>query len=139
MFRTLNNKHPLILVIDDNSFQRKLFRLLSDQLGFDVEVCENCMQALDAVAQRRFDLIFVDIRMPCQDGFECTALLRKHDQRVGRHTPIIAVTADAAPADREKCIKRGMDDYLCKPFTLQELADKLSYWTQMSTASADPS
>jgi CheY-like chemotaxis protein len=66
--------------------------------------------------------------LPHIDGLECTKKIRKIEEERGVHTPIIAITADAMPGTREKCIEAGMDDYLAKPFSLNELTDKISSW-----------
>ncbi|MGS4870011.1 response regulator, partial [Acinetobacter baumannii] len=76
------------------------------------------LQALERLRERRFDLVFMDMMMPVLDGLEATRRFRAAE--MGPRTPIVAMTANALPADRQRCLEAGMDDYLAKPIVISE-------------------
>lgn len=102
-----------VLIVDDNEINRKLAKILVDQLGGNTDLAENGMQAVSACAQKHYDLILMDVNMPVMDGLAATARIREAERN--RRTPIIALTANALSGDRERFLLAGMDDYLCKP------------------------
>ena len=124
---------PLVLVVDDNAGQQKLFLLISDALGMVAHIVGNCDEAVAASTYFCFDVILMDIQLGGENGLSCTQRIREIDKLKGRHTPIIAVTALAMSGDKEKCLAAGMDDYLSKPFTMGELKEKLAFWLQEKT------
>ena len=93
-----------------------------------MHVAHDGRQALDAWQRERFDLVLMDVQMPEMDGFAAVAAIRAEEQATGRHTPIVALTAEAFVEDRERCLAAGMDAYVSKPFTatrLLEVIDRL--------------
>jgi two-component system, sensor histidine kinase and response regulator len=90
-----------------------------------VTVVQNGREALAASKKDSFDLVLMDVQMPEMDGFEATAAIRLHEKIPGQHMPIIAMTAHALAGDRERCIQRGMDDYIAKPISPKQLEDVL--------------
>jgi CheY-like chemotaxis protein len=97
--------------------------------GVDVDVANNGLEALDKLRTTRYHMVLMDCAMPEMDGFEATHRMRQSDDAITPSTvPIVAVTANAMAGDRERCINAGMDDYLAKPISRAELADKLKYW-----------
>jgi CheY-like chemotaxis protein len=82
--------------------------------------------ALEALAHGEFDVILLDVQMPEMGGFEATSIIREQEKESTRHIPIIAMTAHAMKGDREKCIAAGMDDYISKPISSQDLAKVLA-------------
>ncbi len=105
-----------ILAVDDHPVNQLFVRKILKRLGFfDVDLAENGLQALNAIAEKDYDLVLMDCQMPELDGYEATRTLRKREAETGRHTPVIALTANAMVGDREKCLRAGMDDYLAKP------------------------
>jgi CheY-like chemotaxis protein len=99
------------------------------RIGCLVMVARNGRDAVDLAAKRDYDLILMDCHLPELDGFEATGLIRKHEG-ARRRVPIIALTANAMIGDRERCLGAGMDDYLSKPVSLEELTACIRRWTR---------
>jgi PAS domain S-box-containing protein len=121
-----------ILVAEDNPMNQEMCRFMLEGLGCRVEVVHNGSLAVSAVLSQRFDLVFMDCQMPEMDGYEATIRIRQEEttgKARDRRLPIIAMTAHAMQGDRELCLASGMDDYLAKPFSMNELADMLYRWT----------
>lgn len=117
-----------LLIIEDNKDQQVLFRIIAEKLRMSASIVPSCTDGLAAANTNAFDVILMDCKMPDMTGLECTKRIREIDEQHDRHTPIIAVTARAMPGDREKCLEAGMDDYLSKPFTIEELNQKINQW-----------
>jgi CheY-like chemotaxis protein/HPt (histidine-containing phosphotransfer) domain-containing protein len=96
-------------------------------MGFNAESVTNGRDAIDALKESDYDLVFMDCHMPEMDGFEATAEIRRHENASHR-TPIVAMTASALPEDRARCLSVGMDDYLTKPLDRRELRAVLDRW-----------
>ena len=113
-----------ILLAEDEITNEKLAEHLLADMGHEVDSVNDGKQAVQAALSRSYDVIFMDIQMPEMDGLEATRVIRH--EYVGHKPPyIIAFTARALPSDREKCIKAGMNDYLSKPFTINDLKDAI--------------
>ena len=112
-----------VLLVEDHAINQKLVVTLLQRWGHSVAVADHGQQALDLLAQRSFDVILMDMMMPVLDGLETTRHIRATEQ--DRHTPIIAMTANAMESDRQRCLEAGMDDYLSKPIKAAELEQKL--------------
>jgi signal transduction histidine kinase/HPt (histidine-containing phosphotransfer) domain-containing protein len=104
-----------ILLVEDNPVNRRLALHVLEKEGHKVVAAENGAAALEAIEHRRFDLVLMDVQMPRMDGIETTAAIRSRERATGEHLPIVALTAYAMAADRERCLKAGMDGYLIKP------------------------
>ncbi len=110
-----------ILIVEDDEVNRKITTKLVEQLGFDSEFAENGAEAVKKVNEKDFDLILMDCQMPEMDGFAAAEKIRA---RENTSCPIIiALTAFSAEGEREKCSRAGMDDYLCKPVSKNDLAE----------------
>jgi CheY-like chemotaxis protein len=109
-----------ILLVEDNPAHQKLATYILEDRGHTVECADNGQEAVSVSAQRRYDLILMDVQMPRMDGLEATAAIRKREDGQ-MPVPIIAMTAHAMQGDRDRCLAAGMDGYLPKPINAQEL------------------
>lgn len=109
-----------ILLVEDNPANQKLATYILKERGHTVEVAGNGQQALRMTQDNRYDVILMDVQMPGMDGLETTAAIRARESGQNR-MPIIAMTARAMQGDRERCLKQGMDGYLCKPIEAREM------------------
>jgi CheY-like chemotaxis protein len=121
------SKRARILVADDQAVNRKLTQRRLEQLGFDVDVAENGLQAVEAVGRRSYHLVFMDCHMPAMDGFRATEEIRRLEG-TRRRTPVVALTASVVGPERERCTAAGMDDYVVKPVSDADLMRVLSRW-----------
>ena len=130
--------HGVILLAEDNAVNQEVTLGMLEVLGYSATAVENGRLALDRCAHRKFNLILMDCQMPEMDGFQATRLIREREQGSGTHTPIIALTAHALQGDREHCLEAGMDDYLSKPFTLDQLRTILHRWLPATPSATEP-
>ena len=135
-----------VLVVEDNIVNQKVAAKMLEREGYRVDVAANGKEAVEAVAQIPYALVFMDCQMPVMDGYEATRAIREHEaalvqrgaQNEGGETidarrgtprvPIIAMTANAMSGDRERCVEAGMDDYVAKPVRREDLAALLLRW-----------
>jgi CheY-like chemotaxis protein len=117
-----------VLVAEDNVVNQKVAVRLLEKLGCRVDVVANGREAVDAARCTAYDGIFMDCQMPEMDGYAATTAIRQHEAYTGRHTPIIAMTANAMQGDRERCLAAGMDDYISKPIQAEACATVLQQW-----------
>jgi CheY-like chemotaxis protein len=122
-----------ILIAEDNRVNQKIAAMLVGKLGYSSEVVFNGLEVLEAMSQKRYDLVLMDCQMPEMDGLEATIEIRQRESGTQRHIPIIALTANAMAGEREKCLSTGMDDYLTKPFKQEELSRILEQWVERQT------
>lgn len=114
-----------ILVAEDNPVNREVAVAFLAKLGYRSSTAGNGVEALEAVKSGGFDLVLMDCEMPVMDGFEATRRIR---ESIHTGIPIIALTANAMQADRDRCLHEGMSDHLAKPVDLHKLADLLDKW-----------
>jgi Signal transduction histidine kinase len=108
-----------VLVAEDNALNRRLTAAVLKRLGHEAIFAHDGAQAVEHVRRDRFDVVLMDLQMPEMDGITATSLIRSDEKKHARaRLPIIALTADAMEADRERCFQAGMDDYLVKPLDL---------------------
>ena len=114
-----------ILLVEDSLFNQKLAVGLLEKRGHRVTVANNGLEGVNAVTHGQFDLVLMDIQMPEMDGLEATQRIRELEQRTHRHTPIVAMTAQAMIGDRERCLQAGMDAYVVKPIHAKQLYETI--------------
>jgi PAS domain S-box-containing protein len=109
-----------VLVVEDNSINQRVAVEQLRKLGYSADAVADGREALEAVSLIRYDAVLMDCQMPKLDGYDTTRELRRREG-ADRHTIVIAMTAYAMPADRQKCLEAGMDDYLAKPVLIEDL------------------
>jgi two-component system sensor histidine kinase/response regulator len=120
---------PKILLVEDNPVNREVAVGMLETLGCETETAENGRLAIEAMNTGAFDAVLMDCQMPVMDGLTATGEIRRREQNSGGvRVPIIALTANAMEGDRERCLAAGMDDFLSKPFSQQQLATLLRRW-----------
>jgi signal transduction histidine kinase/ActR/RegA family two-component response regulator len=121
-------RHARVLLVEDNAMNQRVVTLMMEHLSYDLDIASDGQAAIDALSSGLgYDLVLMDCHMPGIDGFEATRQIRQLDGLVAR-TPIVALTANAFPADRQRCLDAGMNDYLAKPITFDVFARTLSRW-----------
>ena len=113
-----------ILIVDDDPVGRKLCKLQLGKLGFEMETAENGLEAVRKCLGQRFDVVLMDLQMPGMDGFSATREIRRLETK--HRTPIVALTANAMPEDRERSLEAGMDDHVSKPMRIDVLSQVLA-------------
>ena len=119
-----------VLLVEDNPANQKVALTMLNILGCEVELAENGREAVRKVRERAYEVILMDWQMPIMDGLSAAKEIRCWEREHGVEglTPIIAVTANALPGDRDRCIAAGMSDFLSKPFALGDLRACLERW-----------
>ena len=128
----------LILVAEDFLPNQEVIEFQLRSLGCEVHIANDGVEAIAMAKARRYDTILMDIRMPNMDGLEATRQIRLNEDPSLTPIPIIAVTADVQPRERQRCFEAGMNDYLSKPVSKKMLGDKLHYWLQNRPPTRNP-
>jgi signal transduction histidine kinase/FixJ family two-component response regulator len=127
-----------VLLAEDNESNLIMARAQLERMGVDVVTASDGQQVLDVLASETVDLLLLDCQMPQLDGFSTCAMLREREAGSGRRLPVIALTANAMKGDRERCVAAGMDDYLAKPYSADELWAVLARWLPEQSAEDGP-
>ena len=117
-----------ILLAEDNPINQRLTILLLERWGHDVTLAQDGIEAVSLFGRRDWDLVLMDMQMPNMDGLAATRAIRAAETK-DRHTPIIAMTANAMNTDREHCLEAGMDAFLSKPFEVERLRTLVNQMT----------
>jgi signal transduction histidine kinase/CheY-like chemotaxis protein len=140
-----------VLLAEDNTVNQDVTLSMLENIGCQIDMVANGREVLAVLSRASYDLILMDCQMPEMDGFETTKTIRereaaesaeprrwngehKRQHSPPRHLPIIALTANAIQGDRERCLAAGMDDYLSKPFTHEQLSAVLHRWLSQAPA-----
>lgn len=119
-----NASQLFVLLVEDNDINRLYAKSILKNWNCYTETAENGLVAIEKIKNQEYDIVLMDIQMPVMDGYETTKAIRLMESPKG-NVPIVALTANATKADVEKCIAAGMNDYLPKPFTPDDLYRKL--------------
>jgi PAS domain S-box-containing protein len=117
-----------ILIAEDNQINQKLAQNIFEGLGYKPVIVSNGREAIERIRNEVFDVIFMDVQMPELDGLEATRFIL-NKMVLPQRPYIVAMTAFALEGDKEKCIEAGMDDYISKPFMIEEIIDQLKKWS----------
>lgn len=115
-----------VLLVEDVLVNQMIAKSILEELGFNVVIAHNGQEALEIFSRQPFLLVFMDCQMPVMDGYEATKHIRKSE--TGKRTPIIALTALAMKGDSQKCFDSGMDDYISKPYELEDIISCVNKW-----------
>jgi CheY-like chemotaxis protein len=115
-----------ILVVDDDVLGRRLMHLILTREGHSVDLAANGLEALEAVKQNQFDIVFMDLQMPEMDGMEASRQIRAWEQE-DSHTFIVALTASYLPEIGQALFDAGMDNYISKPLEVAQVQRLLKY------------
>ncbi|MCG8427853.1 MAG: response regulator, partial [Chromatiales bacterium] len=127
--RELPRFEARILVVEDNVTNQEVAQGMLEKYGVHVDLVANGKEAIEALAQLPYDLVFMDCQMPIMDGYAATRKIRESHSPVQNHDiPIVAMTANAMQGDRERCIAVGMNDYIAKPVDTSKLLQALEQW-----------
>ncbi len=125
---TPGERRGRVLVVEDNEINQMVAVGTLTKLGYVTDVAANGREALEALSGQEYAAVLMDCQMPEMDGFEATREIRRREGG-DRHVPIIAMTASATDADRQRCIAAGMDDYIAKPMRVERIEAALGRWT----------
>jgi len=125
-----------ILVAEDNPVNQKLAISILEKAGHQVTLAHNGLEAVRRWNELQFDIVLMDVQMPEMDGLEATRQIRSAEEAMGKHTPIIALTAHVMSGDRKRCFAAGMDDYISKPFQKQQLLSAVERLSQPEQSAA---
>ena len=117
-----------VLLVEDNTTNQLVAKAMLGKLGLALQLANNGAQAVQRVREFAFDLVLMDCQMPVMDGYQATAQIRQLPHGRGASLPIVALSANSMPGDRQKCLDAGMDGFLGKPYSLEALRTTLTHW-----------
>jgi two-component system sensor histidine kinase/response regulator len=127
-----------ILVAEDNAVNQKLIERILQRDGHAVTIAENGRVCCELHGRDTFDLVLMDMQMPEMSGLEAAARIRREEGRTGARTPIVALTANTSPEDRQACLHAGMDDMLAKPVSVPRLRAVLAHYGSAAPPDSPP-
>ena len=123
-----------ILVVDDTEFNLQVARHILEKIGCTVTTAQSGQEAIDILAKKYFDIVFMDVQMPDMDGRETTRRIRHRERTKEKKQLIIAMTASALNEDKAACLECGMDDFISKPIQLNALREIIYKYTNKKIA-----
>jgi two-component system, sensor histidine kinase SagS len=129
---TARQQAPRVLLVEDNTVNQMVAKGMLNKMGCEVLLANHGGEALQCLAAESVDLVLMDCNMPVMDGYETSRRIRQNPQWLD--LPIIALTANAMRDEREHCIQAGMNDYLAKPFRMEQLDSMLQQWLPSAPA-----
>jgi CheY-like chemotaxis protein len=117
--------HGRVLLVEDNVVNQKVATRHLEKLGCNVTLAHNGVIGVEVFAREEFDLVLMDLQMPMMDGLTATLRIREMESVTGRHTPVVALTANAMAGQVERCLEVGMDGFLAKPIEIARLCEML--------------
>jgi PAS domain S-box-containing protein len=117
-----------LLLVEDNEINQMVAQGMLTRLGYSVDTAADGVEALRMTEEHSYQAVLMDCQMPGMDGYSTTRELRRRERDSGGHLPVIAMTAGALAEDRGHCLAAGMDDYVSKPVTADELEQALARW-----------
>lgn len=111
-----------VLLVEDNELNQRLMQKVLGSFGINYTVVDDGLKAVNFLKEEQVDIILMDIQIPELDGYAATRYIR---QELMLKTPIMAMTAHVLAGERERCFREGMNDYISKPFKMDELHEKL--------------
>ncbi len=118
-----------ILLAEDNKMNQLIASKIFKKVGYNIDIAENGVDAINMLDKQPYDLIFMDIQMPEMDGLQATrSIIKKHGKSA---PPIIAMTANVLSEDENECTMAGMKDFVSKPFTFERLENVIQKWTNV--------
>lgn len=132
-------KPTRVLLAEDSAINRTIAERMLQKLGFEMDVVHNGLEAVEACKESHYEIVLMDCQMPVIDGYQATRRIRAHFGK--RKGPVIvALTANAGAAEKQKCLEAGMDDHLSKPFSPDKLEETMNTWAQkIAAAQGHPS
>lgn len=125
-----NGKPYNVLLVEDEEVNQIMGTTLLEKIGCTVTVAANGQQGMIEYEKQKFDIIFMDCKMPVMDGFEATKKIREIENAKGdgNYTPIVALTSKVMTGDKALCINAGMDDYIAKPIRKEKVCTAINKW-----------
>ncbi|MFO1244440.1 MAG: response regulator [Ramlibacter sp.] len=130
-------RNARVLLVEDNDINQQVACELLQDAGFNVDVADNGLVALQKLREGRYDLVLMDMQMPVMDRLAATRAIRQMEGLAG--LPIVAMTANAMKSDRDRCMDAGMNDFLVKPINPDELWARLRHWIRPAVPASAPS
>ena len=135
--REVSAPSPRVLVVEDNRVNQKVAFMQFAKLGIQADVAANGREGLEMLRMRPYDYVFMDCQMPEMNGYDAVSQIRRLDGP-NRCVPVIAMTAEALEGCRERCLQAGMDDYITKPVSMEDLTRMLKSWHRDAPLAGDP-